>query len=140
MGAAAGMAGVKIVRIGDGVYRVEHEDRQDVVFVAAAAGHEWAFSNGHVFERTMTKPESPPARREARGASVPQSLSPPMPATVIKILVAPGAAVRKGDTLVLLEAMKMELPIRAPADATVKAVNCREGDLVQPDAAIIELE
>jgi 3-methylcrotonyl-CoA carboxylase alpha subunit len=63
-----------------------------------------------------------------------------MPATVVKVLVAPGQAVRHGDTLVVLEAMKMELPIRAPGDATVKAVNCREGELVQPDRALVELE
>jgi biotin carboxyl carrier protein len=62
-----------------------------------------------------------------------------MPATVIKVLVAPGAIVKKGDTVIVLEAMKMELPIRAPADATVMAVHCREGELVQPDAALIEL-
>jgi biotin carboxyl carrier protein len=62
-----------------------------------------------------------------------------MPATVVKILVTAGQTVRHGDTLVVLEAMKMELPIRAPADATVQAVNCREGELVQPDRTLVEL-
>jgi 3-methylcrotonyl-CoA carboxylase alpha subunit len=62
-----------------------------------------------------------------------------MPATVIKVLVQPGATVKKGDTVVILEAMKMEWPVRSPADATVKAVRCREGDLVQPDAVLVEL-
>ena len=62
-----------------------------------------------------------------------------MPATVIKVLVGRGAKVRKGDTVVLLEAMKMELPVRALADGQVVAVNCREGDLVQPDHVLIEL-
>jgi biotin carboxyl carrier protein len=63
-----------------------------------------------------------------------------MPATVVKVLVAPGQKVRHGDTLVVLEAMKMELPIRAPGDAVVQAVNCREGELVQPDRTLVELE
>ena len=77
-----------------------------------------------------------------RGSNVtgPQALSAPMPATVAKVLVKPGAAVKKGDTVILLEAMKMELPLRAPADATVKAIHCREGELVQPDVTLIELE
>jgi len=78
-----------------------------------------------------------PRRRSARG-SAGHGLTAPMPATVIKILVAPGQSVKKGDTLVLLEAMKMELPIRAPADATVATVCCREGDLVQADVALVE--
>jgi glutaconyl-CoA decarboxylase len=62
-----------------------------------------------------------------------------MPATVLRINVKPGDAVKKGDVLVLLEAMKMELPIRAAADATVAAVHCREGELVQPDTPLVEL-
>ena len=78
-----------------------------------------------------------PRRRSARG-SAGHGLVAPMPATVIKILVTPGQSVKKGDTLVVLEAMKMELPIRAPADAMVAAVRCREGDLVQADVALVE--
>jgi biotin carboxyl carrier protein len=48
--------------------------------------------------------------------------------------------VRKGETVVILEAMKMELPLRSPADATVVAVHCRTGDLVQPDTVLVDLE
>ena len=64
----------------------------------------------------------------------------PMPATVLKVLVTAGSQVKKGETLVILEAMKMELPLRAPADAIVTAVGCHEGELVQPDAVLVELE
>jgi biotin carboxyl carrier protein len=61
-----------------------------------------------------------------------------MPATVIKIHVKPGDAVKKGDTVVVLEAMKMELPVRALADATIATVCCREGELVPADAILVE--
>jgi biotin carboxyl carrier protein len=63
----------------------------------------------------------------------------PMPATVVRIQTAVGKEVTRGETLLILEAMKMELPVRAPADGTVTAVNCAEGDLVQPDVALIEI-
>ena len=63
-----------------------------------------------------------------------------MPATVIKVNAKPGDAVRKGDVVVLLEAMKMELPLRAAADAKVAVVNCREGELVQGEAVLVEFE
>jgi 3-methylcrotonyl-CoA carboxylase alpha subunit len=62
-----------------------------------------------------------------------------MPATVLKVAVKTGDAVRKGDLIVLLEAMKMELPMRAPADAVVAAVRCQAGDLVEADATLVEL-
>ena len=69
-----------------------------------------------------------------------QILSAPMPATVIKIAVKPADAVKRGDVVVLLEAMKMELPLRAEADGIVAAIRCREGELVQADAPLVELQ
>jgi acetyl-CoA carboxylase biotin carboxylase subunit len=75
-------------------------------------------------------------RRSA--ASTGGALTAPMPATVIKVHVKAGDAVKKGDVLVVLEAMKMELPIRALGDATVAAVHCKEGELVPADATLVE--
>jgi biotin carboxyl carrier protein len=54
--------------------------------------------------------------------------------------VQAGSHVRKGDTLLILEAMKMELPIRATADGVVRSVECEPGQLVQPGTVLIELE
>ncbi len=61
-----------------------------------------------------------------------------MPATVIKVMVGPGDAVKKGDVVIVLEAMKMELPLRALGDGVVAAVRCREGELVAADASLVE--
>jgi biotin carboxyl carrier protein len=63
-----------------------------------------------------------------------------MPGTVLKVLVRPGDAVRAGDTIVILEAMKMELPLRALDGATVAAVQCREGELVLADTVLVTFE
>ena len=64
----------------------------------------------------------------------------PMPATVAKLLVAPGQSVAEGETVLVLEAMKMELPVRAPRAGVVKAVHCAQGELVQPGVALVDLE
>jgi 3-methylcrotonyl-CoA carboxylase alpha subunit len=68
-----------------------------------------------------------------------QSMSAPMPGVVLKILASEGQQVTKGAPLVILEAMKMEHVIAAPRDGTVAAINCREGELVQPGVDLIEL-
>ncbi len=132
------MAEATVIRIGDGTYRVEHDGRSEIVYVAGPPENRWAFWKGHVFQASGA------GTLEARGARsrahVAQPVTAPMPATVIKVLVAKGDAVKKGDTVIVLEAMKMELSLRAPADATVTAVNCAEGELVQPDVALVELE
>jgi biotin carboxyl carrier protein len=131
------MSGPTVTRVADGVYRVEDEGRADVVYVAGTGDERWAFWNGQVFR--ARRDSSPRTARRAGQSDVAQALTAPMPATVIAIRVRPGDAVKKGDTVVILEAMKMELPIRSPADATVSAVHCREGQLVQPDAVLVEL-
>jgi biotin carboxyl carrier protein len=68
-----------------------------------------------------------------------QSMSAPMPGLILKILVGPGDVVTKGTPLIVLEAMKMEHQITAPHEGTVSAVNCKEGELVQPGLELIEI-
>ncbi len=54
-----------------------------------------------------------------------------MVANVWKVVVAEGAAVEDGDTLVILESMKMEIPVLAEASGTVTKVAVAEGDVIQ---------
>jgi len=132
---------VTVTRLAPGTYRVEHEGRNEIVYVAGSAADRWIFWKGEVFRGEWGGPDGVAGPDKARPAQKvgPTSLIAPMPARVIKILVQPGAAVKKGDTLVMLEAMKMELPIRAPADGKVAAVQCRDGELVQADAVLVDL-
>jgi acetyl-CoA/propionyl-CoA carboxylase biotin carboxyl carrier protein len=58
------------------------------------------------------------------------TISSPMQATVVKVLVAPGDSVVAGDLVCVLEAMKMEQPIMAPKDGTVESVGISVGDSV----------
>jgi biotin carboxyl carrier protein len=62
-----------------------------------------------------------------------------MPGTVIEIAVEVGQRVSAGDVLITLEAMKMELPIRAPRDGIVSAIRCQPGELVQAGVALVDL-
>jgi acetyl-CoA/propionyl-CoA carboxylase biotin carboxyl carrier protein len=68
------------------------------------------------------------------------ALTAPMPGTVIKVLAAPGDRVEPRQTLLLLEAMKMETPVVSPYEAVVKAVHVTEGDRVSGNQLLIELE
>jgi acetyl/propionyl-CoA carboxylase alpha subunit len=64
----------------------------------------------------------------------------PMPGTVIKVNVHAGATVKARDPLVVLEAMKMETPLLAPYDGTVRDVHVKEGDRVAGGALLVELD
>lgn len=123
-----------VTPLGRGIYRVTDGGQSWTVAVAGPADNLWVWADGQVARL------DPPAKGRARTRLARHELSAPMPATVVRVLVEPGVAVRRGDTLLMLEAMKMELPIRAPRDGVIRAVHCKPGELVQPGANLLDLE
>ncbi|HEY7473552.1 MAG TPA: biotin/lipoyl-containing protein [Vicinamibacterales bacterium] len=126
---------------------VVRPEADDAVHVEDAAGAQpaiavlasdvaWVSIGGHIFEVHV----APAGRSPRSGTRDQDALSPPMSATVVRIAVKSGDRVHQGDLLVALEAMKMELPIRAPRDGVVTAVHCREGELVQPGTALVDMD
>jgi propionyl-CoA carboxylase alpha chain len=78
-----------------------------------------------------------PARTAADAGKFVRS---PMPGLVLSLTVAAGQEVKTGDTLAVVEAMKMENVLRAERDGKVRAVHVKPGDSVAVDAAIVEFE
>ena len=101
-----------------------------------AGSERWVFVDGRTY---VFRVERSGERQRTRAADHGGHAA-PMPATVTRLEVAPGGRVRAGDVIVTLEAMKMELPIRAAFDGIVKAVSCRVGELVQPGEPLVEIE
>jgi len=127
---------VTVTHVGDGACLVTTGDgRQHVVYVARSGREQWAFFDGCIYHLRGTIAATRPAT-DSRGDVGP--VTAPMPGTVRKVLVVAGQRVAQGDTLLILEAMKMELPLRAIDDAVIAAVRCREGELVPAEAVLVE--
>ena len=77
-------------------------------------------------------PKAPVAAAPAAGAQV----QAPMPGNILDVKVQAGQTVKKGDVLVILEAMKMENEIQAPCDGKITGMNVRKGDTVETQALI----
>ena len=115
--------------------------------------------NGKVYEveteaaKPAAKPAAAPAPKPAAAPAAPKAEAPkpaapvaggmqvksPLPGSVIKVLVAEGQAVKRGDTLLTLESMKMENAIMAEADGTVKQIAVTPGQNVMQDDLLIVL-
>ena len=82
---------------------------------------------------------APAAAPKASGNAGATAVKAPMPGTLIKVNVKVGDAVKKGDVLCVLEAMKMENDIMAPADGVVASVEAAKGASVATDAVLVTL-
>lgn len=87
------------------------------------------------------QPKTAPAPKAAPApVAVGGSVTAPMPGTIFKVQTRAGDAVKKGDVLIILEAMKMENEIFAPTDGTVASVNVNEGASVNAGDVLVTFE
>lgn len=86
--------------------------------------------------KAAVKAAAPAAPAGAQGAV---KVEAPMQGKILKTVVSAGSAVKKGDVLVVLEAMKMENEICAPQDGTVATVECSVGDSVETGKVLVTM-
>jgi biotin carboxyl carrier protein len=127
---------IEVVPLGNGRFQVNQGTSRRIAF-AVLSSEAWVFLDGRVYQVSEGGGNGSTRRSRADDDS---ALTAPMPGTVLAIHVAPGQRVERNDVVMVLEAMKMELPIRAPRDGVVTAVGCRVGELVQPGTKLVELD
>ena len=117
-------------------FAVELDDRRLIASVIAVDDKRTVFLQGS----TWTLLRDDPLHRVDAGDSHGGGLTAPMPGKVVALLAQPGQKVEKGTPLLILEAMKMEHTITAPAAGTLKAFCYAAGEQVSDGAALVEFE
>lgn len=115
--------------------------RSSTVYIARDGKRKLVFSGGHRF--VVSEPRSEAGRFLGGDEKTPEEgrrVKASMPGKVIKLNVAEGEEVRKNQTLVVVEAMKMEHEIKSAIEGTVKKIHVAVGDLVDSEKPLIELE
>jgi biotin carboxyl carrier protein len=111
-------------------------DQRHTAIVAVDGSKYFVSIDGDVIE--LSKPDARQARRGKHHHGE-DSLAASMPGQVTKVLISEGAAVERGQTLVVLEAMKMEIKVNAPHAGRVVKIAVRQGQVVDRGQTLIEL-
>jgi len=89
---------------------------------------------------TTSGPVAAPASESSAAGGGENALRAPIAGTVLQVSVQPGQEVNEGDSLIILEAMKMETEVTAPVSGTVKSVPVKVGTAVQSGDLLVEFE
>jgi len=127
---------VEIVRAKDGQLELLIDGEHVTAYVSADGAKRWVTVNG----QTVVLTKSTGAKRKSSGHDHASELVAPMPGLVRSVNIEEGEAVVKGQTLLVLEAMKMEIRIQAPRDGIVKKLLVKQGQTVEREQILIEVE
>jgi acetyl/propionyl-CoA carboxylase alpha subunit len=119
--------------LGPGEYLLRHDGVQRRCVVARSGDDRWIWIDGHVHHLRVE------TRAGKRAAAPAHDLVAPMPGQVLKVLVAEGDTVKRDQTLVVLEAMKMQYELASPRDGIVRRLHTTAGSQVPAGVALVTL-
>lgn len=129
---------VRVVYQDDATMLLEYVDADNLRHTIAVAGavsgdqrHLWVDGRNLTVKRLRGQ--------TAAAGPVDGSLSSSIPAVVSQLLVSTGDPVQAGDKLLLLESMKMVIPIQSPVDGVVTAINCVAGESIAAGVPLVEI-
>lgn len=108
--------------------------------VLAAIASDGSMRYVHVNGNTLSLSAVDERTKRRKQAGSAGDLTAQMPGQVVDVLVSDGETVSRGQTLVILEAMKMEIRVTAPADGVIQGVYVAQGDVVQHGQRLVEIE
>ncbi len=127
---------VEILQAKDGKLDLLIDGKHVTAYVSSDNAKRWVTVNG----QTLVLTKSSGAKRRSAGHDHASELVAPMPGLVRTVNVSEGDEVTKGQTLLLLEAMKMEIRVQAPRDGKVMKLFVKQGQTVEREQVLIEIE
>jgi biotin carboxyl carrier protein len=128
---------IEIIRSENGRFDLLIDGKRMAAYVSSDNAKRWVTVNGQTFVLTKSSGVRKGSDGHHHAAG---ELTAPMPGQVRAVNVSEGEAVTKGQTLLVLEAMKMEIRIHAPQDGIVKKLFVKQGQTVEREQILIEIE
>jgi biotin carboxyl carrier protein len=133
------------VEVEPGRFNILHNNKSYSAVVLAADFENKAFSvriDRHIFDLSAKDRFDLLAEQlgfSTKSAKKANEIKAPMPGMVLSVMVSEGQEVKMGESVLILEAMKMENVIKAPADCTIKHIKIKQGNPVEKNQILIEL-
>ncbi len=127
---------VEVIRAENGKLDLLIDGKHITAYISSDGAKRWVTVNGQTF--VLTK--SSGTKRSGAGHDYASELAAPMPGQIRSVNVSEGEAVSKGQTLLVLEAMKMEIRIQAPRDGNVKELMVKVGQTVEREQILVKME
>jgi len=126
---------VQVIRAANGRMDLLIDGQRVTAHVSSDMAKRWVTINGQTLMLTKTSGAKQGVRHDHAGG-----LIAPMPGQIRSVSVSVGDAVKKGQTLLTMEAMKMEIRIQALKDGVVKSVSVMQGQTVEREQILVEVE
>lgn len=127
---------VEIIRAGNGQLELLIDNERVTAYISSDGAKRWVTING----QTVMLTKASGVQRKSSEQDQASELVAPMPGLVRSVNVVEGESVVKGQTLLTVEAMKMEIRIQAPKDGVVKSLTVKVGQTVEREQILIVLE
>ncbi|MDX9882001.1 MAG: biotin/lipoyl-containing protein [Prolixibacteraceae bacterium] len=135
---------VDLMHNDEGVFSIIHKGRSYNIEIVQSEKpkHYLAYTLYNTYDVEVIDAESRYLRNRGAGAMLgsENTVSSPMPGKVVKIPVSVGDPVKKGDTVVIISAMKMESEYKAPVDGVISRINVSEQETIEANQVLIEIE
>lgn len=117
------------------IVKIDGEEKE--VLAQKIQGKVWLHVNGQTYTHS---PRSSSSQSSGEVVQDPTKIVAPMPGKIMKVFATKGATVSEGETLIAMEAMKMEYNLKATQNMTVTKLNCTEGQQVSLGEILVEME
>lgn len=130
----------EILEINENCLLIRHSGEKFICYIAEDENSYYLSVEGQIYQFNKVKDEENYWDTQEQSTLDRQVVRPPMPGNIVKIMVEKGQAVREGDPLLIIEAMKMETTIYASLDGVVKEINTQQGEQVDADKILMIVE
>lgn len=117
---------------------IDGKERQ--VLAQVVEGQIWFRLDGEIYNYSLIDLKQSSHKKSKSGAKSPDKIAAPMPGKITKMFVSDGQEVKKGDSLLVMEAMKMEYTLKADANGAVEKILAKTGDQVALGQLLVQLK